>query len=84
MNKGSFDADHAREIIAAQLAPVGAGATSVIPAGTTLRGLFLTPGGTAYVDLSRDEPGDRRWERSRRRYPHVSLDDADGHARESG
>lgn len=50
-------AAQARAIVAAQLSPaVGSDAdtvpTSAIPAGTTLRALFVAPPGTAYVDLS--------------------------------
>lgn len=48
----------ARQIIEAQLAPpsaVGdATPVSAIPAGTTLRALFVTDTGTAFVDLSRE------------------------------
>ena len=52
----------ARRIIEAQLAPVPATAASgsdtvpvsAIPAGTTLRAIFVTREGTAFVDLSRE------------------------------
>jgi spore germination protein GerM len=44
----------AREIVAAQIAPVVEPLVSAIPAGTALRAVFLTEGGDAYVDLSRD------------------------------
>jgi hypothetical protein len=44
--------EQAREIIAAQIAPVDEPLVSAVPPGTTLRGLFLTPRGDAYVDLS--------------------------------
>lgn len=48
----------ARQIIEAQLAPPTGSAdtapTSAIPAGTTLRALFVTDTGTAFVDLSRE------------------------------
>jgi spore germination protein GerM len=44
----------AREIIAAQIAPVAEPLVSAIPAGTTLRSLFITDRGDAYVDLSRE------------------------------
>jgi spore germination protein GerM len=46
--------DQAREILNAQLAPVSAPLVSAVPAGTVVRALFLTEGGQAYVDLSRD------------------------------
>jgi hypothetical protein len=44
----------AREIVAAQLAPVTEPLVSAVPAGTALRTLFVTDGGRAYVDLSHD------------------------------
>jgi len=44
----------AREIIAAQVAPVVEPLVSAVPAGTALRAVFLTEGGEAYVDLSRE------------------------------
>jgi spore germination protein GerM len=46
--------DQARQIIAAQIAPVVEPAVSAIPAGTTLRALFLSEKGEAFVDLSKD------------------------------
>ena len=46
--------DQAREIITAQLAPVVEPLVSAVPPGTTLRNLFLTSEGAAYVDLSPD------------------------------
>jgi spore germination protein GerM len=46
--------DQAREILNAQVAPVAAPLVSAVPAGTVVRALFLTEGGQAYVDLSRD------------------------------
>ncbi|MGE0703204.1 MAG: GerMN domain-containing protein [Vicinamibacterales bacterium] len=45
-------ADQAREIVRAQIATPESPLVSPIPAGTTLRALFLTPQGEAYVDLS--------------------------------
>jgi spore germination protein GerM len=45
--------DQAKAIVSAQLAPVAEPLVSAIPAGTTLRALFIT-GGEAYVDLSRE------------------------------
>jgi spore germination protein GerM len=47
-------ADQARRIVERQLAAAPAGQTSAIPAGTTLRALFLTSRGEAYVDLSKE------------------------------
>ena len=44
----------ARRIIEAQLAPVDAPLVSAIPSGTTLRAVFLTEQGAAFVDLSRE------------------------------
>jgi spore germination protein GerM len=44
----------AKEILNAQIAPVAAPLVSAVPPGTVLRALFLTEGGQAYVDLSRD------------------------------
>lgn len=42
----------ARRILEAQFAPVSAPLVSAIPAGTAVRAVFLTPQGTAFVDLS--------------------------------
>ena len=44
--------DQAREIIAAQIAPAVAPLVSAVPPGTTLRAVFITKSGDAYVDLS--------------------------------
>lgn len=49
---GDTPADQARHIVAAQLRPPADGLVSAIPAGTSVRGLFLSPRGEAYVDLS--------------------------------
>ena len=46
--------EQAREIVAAQIAPVVEPLVSAIPPGTTLRAVFITKSGDAYVDLSRD------------------------------
>jgi spore germination protein GerM len=46
--------EQAREIIAAQIAPVAEPLISAIPPGTTLRAVFITKNGDAYVDLSRE------------------------------
>lgn len=47
-------AAQARRIIEAQLAPVATPLISAIPAGTSLRALYLASDGSAYVDLSRE------------------------------
>ena len=44
----------AREIITAQVAQVAEPLVSAIPRGTTLRAVFITKSGDAYVDLSRE------------------------------
>jgi spore germination protein GerM len=44
--------DQAREIITAQIAPVADPLVSAIPPSTTLRALFVTSQGEAFVDLS--------------------------------
>jgi len=46
--------DQAREIVAAQIAPVAEPLLSAVPHGTQLRALFITDKGEAFVDLSRD------------------------------
>jgi spore germination protein GerM len=46
--------DQAREIIAAQIAPVAEPLVSAIPAATKLRAVFVTETGDAYVDLTSD------------------------------
>jgi hypothetical protein len=46
--------DQAKRILEAQLAPSPADTPSAIPAGTTLRALYLLKDGQAYVDLSRE------------------------------
>jgi spore germination protein GerM len=51
---GDTAADQAREIAAAQLAPATAPLVSAVPAGTTLRAIFLTDRGQAYVDISKE------------------------------
>ncbi|MGC4083958.1 MAG: GerMN domain-containing protein [Vicinamibacterales bacterium] len=47
-------AAQARNIVEAQLAAVEPPLVSAMPAGTTLRALFVTPDGAAFVDLSAD------------------------------
>jgi hypothetical protein len=46
--------EQAREIVAAQIAPVVEPLVSAVPPGTTLRAVFITKSGDAYVDLSRE------------------------------
>ena len=46
--------EQAREIVAAQVGRVAEPLVSAVPAGTTLRALFLTDNGQAFVDLSRE------------------------------
>ena len=48
---GATPAEQARRIIEAQVAAPPEGRSSAIPAGTTVRAVFLTPAGEAYVDL---------------------------------
>ena len=49
---GEGTLEQAREIIAAQMAPAGDQLVSAIPVRTTVRALFITEGGEAYVDFS--------------------------------
>jgi spore germination protein GerM len=51
---GDGTLEQAREIVAAQVAPVSQPLLSAIPTGTTVRALFLTEGGDVYVDFSRE------------------------------
>jgi spore germination protein GerM len=51
---GDQPAAQARRIVEAQLAPVQPPLVSAIPAGTTLRAMFLNERGVAVVDLSRE------------------------------
>jgi hypothetical protein len=46
--------EQAKELVNAQIAPVAEPVVSAVPAGTTLRALFVTDRGEAYVDLSRE------------------------------
>ncbi len=46
--------EQAREILNAQMAPVAPPLVSAIPTNTSLRALFITPQGQAFVDLSTD------------------------------
>jgi len=54
---GEGTVQQAKEIIGAQIAPPAAPLLSAIPAGTTLRALFITAKGDAYVDLSHEITG---------------------------
>jgi hypothetical protein len=49
---GEGPIEQAKRIIEAQIQPAPSPLVSAIPAGTTLRGLFVTERGEAYVDLS--------------------------------
>ena len=51
---GDGPLEQAREILNAQVAPVAEPTVSAVPPGTTLRALFLTDRGVAFVDLSRE------------------------------
>ena len=51
---GDNAAAQAREILAAQMAPVVEPLVSAVPPNTILRAVFITEGGEAYVDLSRE------------------------------
>ncbi|PYR39401.1 MAG: hypothetical protein DMF93_14335, partial [Acidobacteria bacterium] len=51
---GEGATEQAREIVAAQIAPVVGPLVSAVPRGTALRAVFLTQAGEAYVDLSRE------------------------------
>ena len=51
---GDGAAAQAQEIVKAQLTPAVAPLVSAVPAGTTLRALYLTSNGAAYVDVSRE------------------------------
>jgi spore germination protein GerM len=49
---GEGTAEQAKEILEAQFAPVAEPLVSAVPTGTKLKALFVTEGGTAFVDLS--------------------------------
>ena len=49
---GENTVEQAKAIVGAQVAPATESFVSAIPPGTTLRALFITRGGEAYVDLS--------------------------------
>ena len=48
---GDGPVQQAREIVTAQIAPAAEPLVSAVPPGTTLRALFISDRGTAYVDL---------------------------------
>ena len=49
---GENTVEQAKAIVGAQVAPATEPFVSAIPSGTTLRALFITRGGEAYVDMS--------------------------------
>jgi spore germination protein GerM len=49
---GEDTVEQAKAIISAQIAPVAEPLLSAVPPGTTLRAVFITDSGDAYVDLS--------------------------------
>jgi spore germination protein GerM len=51
---GDGPAAQAGEIVRAQIAAAAPPLVSAVPPGTTLRALYLTANGSAFVDLSRD------------------------------
>jgi spore germination protein GerM len=51
---GEGTVEQAREILAAQIAPVVEPLVSAVPTGTALRAVFLTQSGEAYVDFNRE------------------------------
>ena len=51
---GEGTSEQAKAIVNAQIAPVVDPLVSAVPPGTTLRALFVTPQGEAYLDLSGD------------------------------
>jgi spore germination protein GerM len=51
---GDGTIEQAKEILEAQIAPSVEPYMSAIPPGTTLRAVYLAPGGAAYVDFSGD------------------------------
>jgi spore germination protein GerM len=51
---GEGPIEQAREIISAQIAPPVEPLVSAVPPGTALRAVFITEGGEAFIDLSRD------------------------------
>jgi spore germination protein GerM len=51
---GENTVEQAKAIVGAQIAPAAAPHVSAIPSGTSLRALFITRGGEAYVDFSRE------------------------------
>jgi germination protein M len=51
---GSTPGEQARRIIEAQVQPAPQGMATAIPRGTTVKAVYLTPSGVAFVDLSHE------------------------------
>jgi spore germination protein GerM len=51
---GEGAVEQAREIISAQIASVNEPLVSAVPSGTALRAVFISEGGEAFIDLSRE------------------------------
>ena len=51
---GEGTAEQARQIIESQIAPVSEPLVSAVPLGTALRAVYVTEGGQAFVDFSRE------------------------------
>jgi len=51
---GATTAEQARRLAEAQITASGRGLLGPVPAGTTVRGLYLAPKGAAYLDLSKE------------------------------
>jgi hypothetical protein len=51
---GEGTVEQGRQLLLALLQPAPEGTVSVIPNGTTLRGIYLSPQGIAFVDFSRE------------------------------
>ena len=75
--------EQAQQIVEAQLAAGPAPLVSAIPPGTTLRALYLTERGDAFVDLSADRPN-RAHRRRARRALHGLLDRQRAHGEPAG
>ncbi len=68
---GENTVEQAKAIVGAQIAPATEPLVSAIPTGTTLRALFITRGGEAYVDSER-----RARHRPSRRFDQRAADDS--------
>ena len=51
---GATPGEQARRILEAQVQPAPAGMATAIPPGTTVKAVYLTPNGVAFVDLSHE------------------------------